>query len=113
MVTEIGPEWTVEWAAPTPSGDGHLDNLVLTREQAVAYGDELVQSLRIDDAVLREQDIDPEEPFVWRVEAGELLTKQISRKSFEKVAESDRHDALAASQTLEHRARTRLHDSRL
>jgi len=28
--TCVGSEWTVEWATPTPNGDGYLDNLVLS-----------------------------------------------------------------------------------
>lgn len=108
----VGSEWRVEWATPTPSGDGYLDNLVLTRDQAREYGDELVMSLRVDEGILQERGIDPAEPFAWRIGDGELLTKQISRQSFEAVAESDRDDAGYASQVLEYRARRRIRDAR-
>jgi hypothetical protein len=104
--------WTVEWATPTPGGDGYLDNLVLNRDQARDYGDELVMSLRVDGAMLQQRGIDPAEPFAWRIEDGELLTEQISRKSFEAVAESDRDDAGYASQVLDYRARRRINDTR-
>jgi hypothetical protein len=104
--------WTVEWATPTPDGDGYLDNLVLNRDQARDYGDELVMSLRVDGEMLQERGIDPAEPFVWRIEDEELLTEQISRKSFEAVAESDRDDSGYASEVLEYRARRRISDAR-
>ena len=114
MIEEIDETslWTVEWATPTPSGDGYLDNLVLNRDQARDYGDELVMSLRVDGEMLQERGIDPAEPFAWRIEDEELLTEQISRKSFEAVAESDRDDAEYASQVLDHRARRRISDTR-
>jgi hypothetical protein len=108
----VGSEWTVEWAAPTPGSDGYLDNLVLSRDQAREYGDELVMSLRVDGGMLQERGIDPAEPFAWKVEDGALLTKQISRKSFEAVAESDRDDAVYATQVLDYRARRRIRDAR-
>ncbi len=110
--SDVGSEWTVEWATPTPSGDGYLDNLVLSRDQACEYGDELVMSLRVDERILQERGIDPAEPFAWRIEDGELLTEQISRQSFEAVAESDRDDATYASQVLDERARRRIRDAR-
>ena len=47
--------WTVEWATSTPNGDGYLDNLVLNRDQACEYGDELVMSLRVDGEMLQER----------------------------------------------------------
>lgn len=106
--SQIESEWTVEWATPTPNGDGYLDNLVLSREQAAAYGDRLVQSLRVDGELLRDRGLDPEEPFAWKVEDGELLIKQISRQSFENVAASDRDDSEYARQVLESRAKRRL-----
>jgi hypothetical protein len=108
----VGSEWTVEWATPTPGGDGYLDNLVLSRDQARDYGDELVMSLRVDEGTLQERGIDPAEPFTWKIEDGELLTEQISRQSFEAVAEGDRDDAGYASQVLNYRARRRIRDAR-
>lgn len=105
---ELGPEWRVAWATPRPHEDGYLDNLVLNHEQAIEYGDELVQSLRIDGEVLREWGIDPEEPFAWTVKTGQIETKQISRRTFEAVAESDRDDAYHAQKILEYRAERRL-----
>lgn len=110
--SSVGPEWKVEWATPTPSGDGYLDNLVLDREQATEYGDELVMSLRVDGEMLREREIDPDEPFAWKVEDGQLVTEQISRQAFEEVAESDRDDALYARDVLEYRAKRRIRRSR-
>jgi hypothetical protein len=114
MIEEIDETrlWTVEWATPTPGGDGYLDNLVLSCEQASEYGDELVLSLRVDGEMLQEREIDPDEPFVWKIEDGELLTEQISRQSFEAVVESDRDDAGYASQVLDYRARRRISDTR-
>jgi len=106
--THVSSEWTVEWATPTPNGNGYLDNLVLSRDQARAYGDELVMSLRVDEEMLQERGIDPAEPFGWKIEDGELLTKQISRQAFESVAESDRADAGYASHVLNERARRRI-----
>jgi hypothetical protein len=108
----VGSDWTVEWATPTPGGDGYLDNLVLSRDQARAYGDELVMSLRVDEEMLQERGINPTEPFAWKIEDGELLTKQISRQAFETVAESDRDDAGYASHVLDGRARRRISDTR-
>jgi hypothetical protein len=104
----VGSEWTVEWATPTPGNGGYLENLVLSRDQAHEYGDELVMSLRVDEEVLQERGIEPAEPFAWQIETGELLTKQISRQSFEAVAESNRDDALYANQVLDRRARHRI-----
>jgi hypothetical protein len=49
---ELGSEWQVAWATPRPHEGGYLDNLVLNREQAIEYGDELVQSIRIDGGIL-------------------------------------------------------------
>ncbi len=106
--TYVGSDWTVEWATPTPDGDGYLDNLVLSRDQARAYGDELVMSLRVDGEMLQQRGIDPAEPFAWKIEDSELLTKQISRQAFESVAESDRDDAVYANQVLDYRARRRM-----
>lgn len=85
--------------------------MVLSRDQATAYGDELVMSLRVDGETLRERRLDPKEPFAWKIEDGELLTKQISRRAFEVVAESDRDDALYARRVLELRAKRRLNRS--
>jgi hypothetical protein len=111
MDSSIEIEWTVEWATPLPNGDGCYDNLVLSQEQAYEYGDELVMSLRVDDEVLRGEGLDPEEPFVWKIEGGELVMKQISRQVFELIAEDDRHDSHYARQVLENRARRRLRGS--
>lgn len=105
----IGSEWEVEWATPTPDKEDYLENLVLSREQAVEYGDELVGSLQVDETILRERGLDPKEPFVWKIVDGELVTEQISRQSFEEIAESDHDDALYARQVLEHRAKRRIH----
>jgi hypothetical protein len=109
---DIEPEWTVEWATPSPNGDEYLDNLVLSRDQAIKYGDELVMSLRVDGRMLRERELDPREPFIWKIEDDELLTEQISRRAFEEVAKSDRDDALYAQQVLRSRAERRLNRSR-
>ena len=111
-VPHVGSEWTVEWATQTPNGDGYLDNLVLNRDQACEYGDELVMSLRVDGEMLQERGIDPDEPFAWKIEDEKLLTKQISRQTFEAVAESERDDAEYASQVLDYRARRRISDTR-
>lgn len=101
-----GDDWRVEWAAQ-PNGN-YLDNLTLTRDQANAYGDSLIWTLRIDGEILREWGLDPAEPFIWRVDDdGEIRTEQITRKEFEQVANSDRDDAFYAKQTLEYRARSR------
>lgn len=110
--TKLGSEWHVEWATPTPSGDSYFDNIVLSREQAVEYGDELVMSLRVDGPMLRARELDPEEPFAWKIEDGELLTKQISRQTFEKVAEGARDDSFYARRLLEHRAKRRIRSSK-
>lgn len=107
-VTDLGPEWRVAWATPRPHEEGFVDNLVLNREQAIEYGDELVQSLRIDEDILREWGIAPEEPFAWTVRDEEIITKQIPRRTIEAVAESDRDDAFHAQRTLEYRAERRL-----
>ncbi|WP_340099085.1 hypothetical protein [Salinibaculum salinum] len=106
--TRVGSDWTVEWATPTPAGDGYLDNLVLSRDQARAYGDDLVMSLRVDEEMLQKRGINPVEPFAWKIEDSELLTKQISRQAFETVADSDRDDAGYASHVLDERARRRI-----
>lgn len=105
---ELGPEWQVGWATPKPHEEGYLDNIVLDRKQAIEYGDELVQSLRIDEEILREWGLDPEEPFAWTVRDGVIDTKQISRRTFEAIAESDRGDAFQARKILEYRAERRL-----
>ncbi|WP_178915426.1 hypothetical protein [Natronomonas gomsonensis] len=105
---DIEPGWTVEWATPSPNGDEYLDNLVLSRDQAIEYGDELVMSLRVDGRMLRERELDPREPFIWKIEDGKLLTEQISRRIFEEVANSDRDDALYAQHVLVSRAEKRL-----
>lgn len=110
--TSPSSERSVEWATAKPNGEGFFDNLVLDREQAVEYGDEMVMSLRVDGPILREREINPEEPFARRVEDGELIAKQISRKPFEEVAESDRDDAGYAKRTLERRATQRLRNAR-
>lgn len=108
---DVKPGWTVEWATPSPNDNEYLDNLVLSREQAIAYGDELVSSLRVDGELLRERGLDPREPFAWRIDDGDLLMEQISRRAFEEVAESDRDDALYARQVLRFRAERRLNRS--
>jgi hypothetical protein len=112
MDSIIGAEWTVEWAAPLPNDDGCYDNLVLSKDQAQEYGDELVLSLRVDEEILQAKGLNPREPFAWKIEDGELVTKQISRQMFESVAEDDRHDSEYARQVLQNRARRRLGDSR-
>lgn len=108
---DLDPEWRVEWATPTLGEDDYLDTLTLTREQAREYGDELVMPLRVDEELLRSHGLDPGEPFAWKIDSGELLTKQISRQTFEEVAESDRDNAIYACRVLEHRARRRLRKS--
>jgi hypothetical protein len=45
---DVKSGWTVEWATPTLNDNENLDNLVLNREQAIAYGGELASSLRVD-----------------------------------------------------------------
>jgi hypothetical protein len=105
---ELGSEWQVAWATPRPHEEGYLDNLVLNREQAIEYGDELVQSLRIDGGILQEWGLDPEEPFAWTVKDGRIDTKQIQRRTLEVVAESDRDDSFHAQKILEYRAERRL-----
>lgn len=107
-LVDLKPNWRVEWAAPKPHDDGFLDNLVLSQEKAIEYGDDLVQSLRINGEILREWGLDPREPFVWTVEDGEVVTKQISRQLFERVAESERDDASYARHILKYRAKRRL-----
>ena len=108
---DIDSGWTVEWATPLPNGDEYLDNLVLSRDQAVEYGDELVMSLRVDGSMLRERELDPGEPFIWKIEDGELLTEQISRRTFEEIANSDRDDARYAQQVLRSQAKRWLNRS--
>jgi hypothetical protein len=85
---------------------------VLSREQASEDGDELVLSLRVDGELLQERDVDPDEPFAWKIEDGVLLTEQVSRQPFEAVAESDRDDAGYAGQVLNYRARRPISDTR-
>jgi len=109
---DIESGWTVEWATASPTGDEYLDNLVLSRDQAIEYGDKLVMSLRVDGRMLRERELDPREPFIWKIEDGELLTEQISRRTFEEVANSERDDACYAQQVLRSRAERRLNRSR-
>lgn len=110
--TDLDPNWSVEWATPKSNGNGYFDNIVLSREQAAQYGDELVMSLRVDGPMLRERGLDPDEPFAWKIEDGELLTKQIPRQTFEKVADGDRDDSFYASRILDHRAKRRIRNSR-
>lgn len=55
--TSPSSERSVEWATAKPNGEGFFDNLVLDREQAVEYGDEMVMSLRVDGPILREREI--------------------------------------------------------
>ncbi len=102
---DLETEWRVEWATPKPNGDDYLVTLVLTREQAIEYGDKLVESLRVNSSILRERELDPKEPFAWKIENGELLTKQISRQMFEQIAEGDREDSFYARKVLKYRAR--------
>jgi hypothetical protein len=111
VMNDLGSEWTVEWATPKPHDDGVLDTLVLSREKASEYGDELVQSLRVDGEILRRWGLDPNEPFAWMVKDGEIVTKQISRQLFERVAESERDDAYYARETLKYRAERCLRQS--
>lgn len=109
---KVGAEWSVEWVAQGPDDGPYYDWFILSREQAVEYGDELVQSLRVDGDILRKRGLDPDEPFAWKIEEGELLTKQISRKAFETVAESDRDDSYSARRTLNYRAERRINNSK-
>lgn len=110
--TDLEPEWCVEWATPTINDDRYFDNIILSREQAIKYGDELVMALRVDGPMLRERGLDPAEPFAWRIKDGELQTKQISRRTFEEVAEGDQDDAFYAQRVLEYRAKRRLQSAR-
>lgn len=105
---DLDSEWTVEWATPTPKEDDYLDTLTLTREQAREYGDELVMSLRVDEGWLRDQGLDPDEPFAWKIDSGDVVTKPITRQAFEGVAESNRDDASYARHVLESRAKRRI-----
>lgn len=106
-VPQVGADWSVEWAAASPDGEIYCDCLMLDRDQASEFGDELVKSLRVDGKMMRERGLDPDEPFAWKIENGELLTKQISRRTFEMVAESDRDDAHYAQNALEFQASQR------
>jgi hypothetical protein len=74
-LTDLNPDWSVEWATSKSNGNSYFDNIVLSREQAVEYGDELVMSLRLDGQMLRKRGLDREEPFAWKIEDGELRTK--------------------------------------
>lgn len=112
MYPDIGLEWTVEWATPSATGDEFFENLVLSREQAREYGDELVMTLRVDEQVLNAHELDPREPFAWKIEDEALVTKSVSRRTFEAVADGDRHDSQYARQVLENRAKRRLSKSR-
>jgi hypothetical protein len=104
VMNELDSEWTVEWATPKPHAKGVLDTLVLSREQSSEYGDELVQSLRVDEEILRQWGLDPKEPLAWTIKDGKIVTKQISRQLFERVADSERDDAYYARETLKYRA---------
>lgn len=110
--TDLPSDWTVEWATPKPNENGYFDNIVLSRDQAIEYGDELVMSLRVDGPMLQERGLDPQEPFAWKIEDGELRTKQITRRTFEEVAEGDRDDSFYAQQVLEYQAKRRLQSAR-
>jgi len=66
----------------SPNGNEYFDNLVSNRDEVIEYGDELVMSLRVDGGMLRE--LDSREPFIWKVKDGELLTEQISRRTFQR-----------------------------
>ena len=103
-MNELNSEWKVEWATPKARDDGVLDTLVLSREKASEYGDELVQSLRVNEQILRRWWLDPTEPFAWTVQDGKIVTNQISRQLFERVAESERDDAHYARRILRYRA---------
>lgn len=102
----------MEWVTPAPHTNEYFDTIILSKEEAIEYGDELVWGLRVDGEILEERGLDPQEPFAWKVEDGELLTKQISRQTFEDVAESDREDSCHAQKVLEHRAKRRLREQR-
>lgn len=108
---DIGLEWTVEWATPSATGDEYFENLVLSREQARGYGDELVMTLRVDEQVLKLRELEPREPFAWKIEDEALVTRSISRRTVEAVADGDRHDSQYARQVLENRAKRRLRES--
>lgn len=69
-------------------------------------------SLRVDGEMVQERGIDSDDPFAWKIEDGTLLTKQISRQSFEAVAESERDDAGYVGQVLDYRARRRTSNTR-
>jgi len=108
MAPDIGLEWTVEWATPSPTGDEYFENLVLSREQAREYGDKLVMTLRVDEQMLKERGLNPREPFAWEIEDETLVTKSISRRTLEAVADGDWHDSHYAQQILESRAKRQL-----
>jgi len=79
---DLEPGWTVEWETDSPNGDEYFDNLVSSRDEVIEYGDELVMSLRVDGGMLRE--LDHREPSTWKIKDGELLTEQISRRTFQR-----------------------------
>lgn len=96
-----GDGWRVEWAAEMHGK--YTDNLALTPDQAREYGDDLVWTLRINGETLQGWGLDPDEPFVWKIDNGEVLTNQITRTELIEVANSGREDAFYASHLLEHR----------
>lgn len=105
---EVESDWTVRWVPSSPDGDEYLDYLVLNREQAIEYGDPLIQSLRVDETALRKWGLDPDEPFAWKIEDETILTKHISEEAFRKVAKSDRNDSDYAIGVLEFRLKREL-----
>ncbi|WP_080510416.1 hypothetical protein [Halorubrum coriense] len=106
MPSAVEDGWRVEWAAETRD-NGYRDMMVLTRDQAEEYGDRLVYAIHIDGEILREWDLDPAEPFVWRISNGDIITEQITRNKFEQVANSDHEDAFYAKRVLKYRAERR------
>ena len=106
--TEVGQDWRVEWATKAPNCNQYWGILQLNREQAREFGDEQIHSLRADGLMLRERELDPDEPFTWKIEDGQLLTKQISRQAFKAVAEGDRDDSHSARSTLIYRSERQL-----
>ncbi|WP_435345733.1 hypothetical protein [Haloarchaeobius sp. HRN-SO-5] len=58
----------------------------------------------MDEQVLKVHELDPREPFAWKIEDEALVTKSISYRTSEVVADGDRHDSHYSRQVLENRA---------
>lgn len=110
--TEVGQDWRVEWATKAPNCNQYWGILQLNREQAREFGEEQIHSLRADGSMLRERELNPDEPFAWKIEDGQLLTKQISRQAFKAVAKGDRDDSSYARDVLIHHTEQQIRDLR-